>query len=64
MQYQRNSLEAGNHNKIGDFDCIRVRVLHYMRFVMLVLVFVICDWSFLFDADIFGVCLSPGKTDY
>ena len=26
MQYQRKSLETGNHNNIGDFDCIRERV--------------------------------------
>ena len=65
MQDQRKSLEAGNHNNIGDFDCIRERLLSYMRFIMLVLVFAICDWYFFcFDAEIFGVCLSPGTTDY
>ena len=27
LQDQRKSLEAGNHNNIGEFDCIRERVL-------------------------------------
>ena len=63
MQDQRNSLEAGNHNNIGDFDCIRERVLRYMLFIMLVLVFAICDWAFILDTEIFGVCLPPGTTD-
>ena len=27
MQDQRKSLETGNHNNIGEFDCIRERVL-------------------------------------
>ena len=48
MQDKIKSLEAGNHNNIGDFDCIRERVLRYMLFIMLVLVFEICDWAFIF----------------
>ena len=47
---QRNELErwmeAGNNNNIGDFGCIRERVLRWMRFIMLILVFAICHWYF------------------